>query len=263
MTADKTHRMTFDEVADLYDEVRPGYPDQLVEDVISLSGIPKGGHILEVGCGPGTATLPFARRGYKMLCLELGANLAALAERNLSVYSNVTVTNIAFEDWPVDRSSFDLVLSAEAWHWIPPEIGYARAAETLREGGALALIWIQQPVPDTPFYRALVALYEEIAPPPLLIGHPDPDGLIVKTVADINASGLFGEVAVHSYWWTAYYSAEQYVKLLNTYSMYRVLDAEVRQNLLDAVHHLIQAFGGTVERPYRGVLYLTHRATKA
>jgi hypothetical protein len=39
-------RATFDEAALLYDEVRPGYPEELFDDVVTLSGIPSGGRIL-------------------------------------------------------------------------------------------------------------------------------------------------------------------------------------------------------------------------
>src|SRR5215210_4042068 len=46
-------RTTFDEAASLYDEVRPGYPEDLFDDIISLSGIPARGRILEIGCGTG------------------------------------------------------------------------------------------------------------------------------------------------------------------------------------------------------------------
>lgn len=66
---------------------------------------------------------------------------------------------------------------------------------------------------------------------------------------------------VRTYNWTATYSAQQYLKLLNTYSMYRMLEAEVREPLLAAVYHLVQAFGGSVEIPYRVVLYVAQRQT--
>lgn len=49
-------RATFDRVASMYDESRPGYPETLVEDVVSLSGILPEGCILEIGCGTGKAT---------------------------------------------------------------------------------------------------------------------------------------------------------------------------------------------------------------
>jgi ubiquinone/menaquinone biosynthesis C-methylase UbiE len=55
-------RTTFDEAASLNDEVRPGYPEDLFDDVISLSGIPAGGRIMEIGCGTGQATVPVAKR---------------------------------------------------------------------------------------------------------------------------------------------------------------------------------------------------------
>jgi ubiquinone/menaquinone biosynthesis C-methylase UbiE len=46
-------RSTFDGAAALYDEVRPGYPEGLFDDIVSLSGVPSGGRVLEVGCGTG------------------------------------------------------------------------------------------------------------------------------------------------------------------------------------------------------------------
>ena len=36
-------RSTFDRAALLYDKVRPGYPEELFEDLVSLSGIPAAG----------------------------------------------------------------------------------------------------------------------------------------------------------------------------------------------------------------------------
>ena len=42
-------KTTFNTVASLYDEVRPGYPDEIVRDVLDLSEIDRSGKILEVG----------------------------------------------------------------------------------------------------------------------------------------------------------------------------------------------------------------------
>jgi len=36
-------QFTFDEIAELYDRVRPRYPEELVDDLVSLSGIPEAG----------------------------------------------------------------------------------------------------------------------------------------------------------------------------------------------------------------------------
>src|ERR687889_1191732 len=96
-------RTTFDEAAAIYDEVRPGYPEDLFDDVVSLSKIPARGRILEIGCGTGQATVPFARRGYHILCIELGENLAAVARRNLKGYPQAEVRVGAFEEWPMQE----------------------------------------------------------------------------------------------------------------------------------------------------------------
>src|SRR5215210_6934691 len=96
-------RTTFDSAASLYDEVRPGYPEDLFDDVVSLSRIPPAGRILEIGCGTGQATVPFARRGHHILCIELGENLAAVARRNLERYPLAEVRTEAFEEWPLQE----------------------------------------------------------------------------------------------------------------------------------------------------------------
>ena len=72
MSIDRSKRITFEQEADLYDEVQSGYPDELIEDILRLSGIPSDGSILEIGCGPGNATVSFAKRGYQILAIELG-----------------------------------------------------------------------------------------------------------------------------------------------------------------------------------------------
>ena len=51
MNDDLSRRTIFDRVAEDYDRVRPGYPEPLIRDIISLSGIPRNGRILEIGWG--------------------------------------------------------------------------------------------------------------------------------------------------------------------------------------------------------------------
>ena len=118
-------RATFDQVALLYDEARPGYPEALFDDVVSLSEMSSGGRILEIGCGTGQATVPFARRGYRILCIGLGENLASVARSKLAPYPQVEMRTGAFEDWPEERSAFDLAVSAEAFHWLNETPGSA------------------------------------------------------------------------------------------------------------------------------------------
>ena len=103
----------------------------------------------------GKATLPMARRGLRITCLEPGPNLAAEARRNLTGHGRVTIVEARFEDWPMAGSApFDLVFAANAWHWLDPAVRYRRAWQALRPGGHLAF-WNAVhvlPVDGDPFF---------------------------------------------------------------------------------------------------------------
>ena len=75
-------RQRFDEAAELYDRARPGYPPELVNDLCQLAEIGAGSRVLEIGPGTGQLTLPLATRGCAIVAVELGAALAAVAQRN-------------------------------------------------------------------------------------------------------------------------------------------------------------------------------------
>ena len=77
-------RTAFEAVAERYDEARPTYPEAFFDDLVELTGAPPGGRILEIGPGTGKATVALAGRGYALLGVELGPQLAEVARRNLA-----------------------------------------------------------------------------------------------------------------------------------------------------------------------------------
>jgi SAM-dependent methyltransferase len=258
-------RTTFDGVAALYDEARPGYPEALFDDVVALSGMPPGGRILEIGSGTGKATEPFARRGYRILCVELGENLAAVARRKLATYPKVEVVTGAFEDWPPEEDAFDLAVSAEAFHWIEGDAAYRKISSSLRPGGAIALFWNRHVQSDRSagFFEAVQEVYEREAPE---IAKPDGEEDVLLRPDEVSGraeglaeSALFGEVTVRRYPWEAEYDAASYLRLLGTYSNHISLDAAKRERLFRSISELIDTrFGGRVVKGYAAVLYLAH-----
>lgn len=46
-----------------------------------------------------------------------------------------------FEDWDPAGRGFDAVVAAQAWHWVNPVAGAAKAAAVLRPGARLAVFW--------------------------------------------------------------------------------------------------------------------------
>ena len=102
--------------------------------------------------------MPFAKRGYRILAIELGERLAELAAHNCRDYLGVEVVNIAFEDWELEERAFDLALSVDALHWIPPEVAYPKIASALKDTGSAVLAWRVPVDPGTDWSRAIPGL---------------------------------------------------------------------------------------------------------
>ena len=96
--------------------------------------------MLEIGCGTGQATVPLAERGYRVVAVEMGTDMAAVARRNLAAFDSVEVVTAVFERWPLPVEPFDVVFSATAFHWIDPAVRVAKSADALRLGGLLATV---------------------------------------------------------------------------------------------------------------------------
>ena len=195
-------RLIFDRASALYQRARPEYPDELIDHLIHVTDVRPGDRLLEIGCATGKATLPIARRGFGVTCLEPGPNLAAAARSNLAAYPGVTVVEARFEDWTTFQP-FDLVFGANAWHWLDAEVRYRRAWEALRPGGHLAF-WNAVhvlPVDGDPFFVDIQDVYEEIGeglPPGIDIPRP---GELADRRTELEASGLFEVIDIRHYDW--------------------------------------------------------------
>jgi trans-aconitate methyltransferase len=147
-------RTTFDSAAPLYQRARPEYPPELYDELVRLADLRAGDRLLEIGCASGKATVPLARRGFPITCVELGPALAAEARRNLAPFPDVRVVNAPFETWqPPAGDAFALVFAATAWRWLDPDVRYRKAWTLLRPGGHLAF-WDENLGEDVDVLRA-------------------------------------------------------------------------------------------------------------
>lgn len=126
--------LSFGSVARAYERFRPGYPDELVDQVLAYAGRPVG-TALEIGAGTGKATRAFAACGIAVTATEPDA--AMLAELRLHVPSTVQTVPKAFEDLGL-TSTYDLVFAAASLHWTDPAERWSRVASLLRPGGTFA-----------------------------------------------------------------------------------------------------------------------------
>jgi SAM-dependent methyltransferase len=245
-------RETFNQSAHVYDRIRPGYPDALIDDVIGLSGVPDQGRILEIGCGTGKATEPFALRGYWMDCLDIGSDLAAVAAAKFRRLDKVRIVVCAFEDWEPSEDKYDLVIAATSFHWVDPSVAYVKSAAVLKPTGALA-VFSNRPVRETEgFFSRVQDVYRACAPSISRAG-PKP-GRVQQEPAGLE---LFQKPIVRVYPWSMDYSAGQYIELLSTYSDHISLPVEERDALFAGIADLIDSeYGGSVRKHHEAVLVL-------
>jgi trans-aconitate methyltransferase len=190
------------------------------ETLVSRCGLRQDTAVFEIGAGTGTAT----RR-----LLDLGANpLVAiepdprLAEflRAKSPDQALRVMTSTFEDAVLDQGTFDLGLSATAFHWLEETSALAKIATLLRPGAWWVAVWNEfgdYSLPD-PFHDATHELLR--APIGPSAGERSiPYALDTEErMAALNRGGVFDLVEHKTSQWPLVLDADETVALYATYS---------------------------------------------
>ncbi len=258
-------RSVFDDVAEAYDRARPTYPAAVFDDLAALADLRPGARLVEIGCGPGKATLALAERGYAVTCIELGARMAALARRNLAAYPAVEVLNVPFEPWRPEVAGYDAVVAFTAFHWIDPDVRYARTADVLRPGGHLGVLETKHVAAEggDPFWLEVqddyVAAGAALEPSP-----PPRPGDVPDLGAEIDASGRFDVVGIRRHLWSIDYDVDAFLEVLDTHSRQRGLDPDVRADLYQRIERRVRARPQpSVRTTYLGTLNVARVRTTA
>ncbi len=241
-------RFTFDRVASLYDAARAGYPDELFSLIASF--VAPGASVLEVGCGTGKATVGLVAHGLKIVALDPGPSMIAQASANIGTDEDVRFVQSTFEAWRADTAAFDVIVAAQAWHWVPPEIGAAKAASLLKPEGVLAIFGNDWTLANPDLSAAVDAVYRRLAPElrdsPLGFWYRA-DGPLPLT---IDTSGLFRDLQYQSFPWSRTPDVESYLGMLRTLSNHQGLEPARLEVLMSALDGCVRSKGTTVELSY-------------
>ncbi|WP_033295937.1 class I SAM-dependent methyltransferase [Amycolatopsis jejuensis] len=233
---------------DRYDRARPRYPDGLVTAIVGGS---PGGEFLDVGCGTGIEGRQFRAAGCVVLGVEPDARMAEFARRG-----GFDVEVATFEEWDPSGRTFDALVSGQAWHWVDPVVGAAKAARVLRPGGRFAAFWhvfqppeeigealaaaIRRAIPDAPFDADYVKR-------PSLSGYQP---LLDKVADSLRDTGAFAEPEQWPYEWTQDYNRDQWLDLLATQGGLTAATPAQRDQVLAEVGAAIDALGGHLTTTY-------------
>jgi SAM-dependent methyltransferase len=238
-----------------YDQTRPRYPAALVERIVAAS---PGPDVLDVGCGTGIAARQFQAAGCRVLGVEPDARMADFARR-----TGIGVEVATFEAWDGAGRVFDAVVAGQAWHWVDPLAGAAKAAGVLRPGGLLAPFWhVFDPPPEVA--DAVAAVYQRLVPDspfnlPAGPAQADRNAMLFTTKAadGIRAAGGFGDPERWRYDWERSYTREEWLDQLATSGALTRLPPDKLAEVLEAVAVTLDAMASSI------TVHLTTVATVA
>ena len=238
--------------AERYHRARPSYPAALIDDLVQLGGR----RVLDVGCGTGKAGALFVARGCEVLGVEPDERMAAIARR-----SGLPVEIDTFERWDPAGRTFELVVSGQAWHWVDPRIGPAKAAGVLVPGGSLA-VFRNRPGHE-PFIRTrLDEVYRRVVPDlardSTVFGR---EGVsrTDEMIGAIDRSRRFEPATIRVYPWDATYTTEQYLDGLQTHSDHLLLASATLGRLLEGIRDVLDANGGCITIDFETTLICARR----
>ncbi len=226
-----------------------------------VAGSP-GPDVLDVGCGTGIAARQFQAAGCRVLGVEVDARMADLARR-----SGLDVEVAAFEAWEPAGRAFDAVVAGQAWHWVDPVAGAAKAAGALRPGGRLAMFWnVGQPPPE--LAEAFAAGYRRVMPdlPFTPWARPTSDAyavLCTKAADGIREVSAFGHPEQWRFDWQQPYRRDEWLDQLPTHGGHTTLLPAQLEEVLASAGAAIDAVGGSFTMRYATVVVTAARTDAA
>jgi SAM-dependent methyltransferase len=169
---------SFGGVADAYDRGRPSYPREAAAWLTSEQPLT----VLELGAGTGKLTEQLVALGHDVHATEPDPRMLAILEKN---HPGIRVSQAPAEEIPAGDSTYDVVVSGQAFHWFDPDRALPEIARVLKPRGRLSLVWNQRDerIPWVKRLGRIIGTQEHLT---------DPGELLAR-------STLFGEVEHESF----------------------------------------------------------------
>lgn len=250
-------RTIFEQVPEQFDKWRPRYCDELFKDLIAFANLDANSEVLEVGPGTGQATEPILKTGCSYKAIELGESFSEIMKNKFNSYKNFNIVNADFETYPFGNEQFDLVYSAAAFQWIPERIGYPKAYDILKSGGAFAMFMMRPDIrpgggyTDEPLFSQIQEVYAEYF-------RPETE---YKCNLNYDARDKYGFVNLErrEYLKTREYNADDYVSLIGTHSDHITLKEPNKTYFYEGIRKVILDSGNKITLYDKITMYLAKK----
>jgi ubiquinone/menaquinone biosynthesis C-methylase UbiE len=147
----------FQSAVPYYERYRLGYPERLITRVAALLGLKSGDAVLDLGCGPGSLAVPFARMGLRVTAADPEPEMLAAAE------AAATAAGIALTLWQggsydltAEMGPYRMVSIGRAFHWMDRLATLAMLDRIVAAGGAVVFFHDAHPVlPENQWFKVL------------------------------------------------------------------------------------------------------------
>ena len=234
---------SFEDVAELYERVRPSYPEAAVDWLAERLGIDATSTVLDLGAGTGKLTRAFLSRARRVIAVEPGPEMLAQLQR--AVPQAEALLGPA-EAIPLDDASVDAVVCGQSFHWFRTEEALREIDRVLRPGCGLGLIWNMRD-PDDPLQQEITDLLDPFVP----ADRATDEGV------EVFVRRTFDDVEMHVVPFAEELDTHAVVARIESISFVAAAPEEKRNELLGAVRARVDDRGGRVPFGYRTESYVT------
>jgi ubiquinone/menaquinone biosynthesis C-methylase UbiE len=236
---------SFEEVAEIYERARPGYPSDAVAWFAERLGLHAGRTVLDLGAGTGKLTRALVDAGARVIAVEPGDAMRAVLERELP---NVEAHRGSAESIPLPDDAVDVITVGQAFHWFRHDEAVPEMHRVLRPGGGVGLIWNARD--DLP--EEIVELVERFVPP----DRPGPEDW-PHLLAE---NGLFGPLEERTFPFSQRLDADGLVERMCSISFVAAAPPEDRRRVDAELRAVVARLGGTVDFSYVTRAYVSFAA---
>ena len=238
-----------------YQKARRDHPPRLIEDIIQITHLTSRANTLDVGCGTGKSTFPFAQRGFSIMGIDPSKEMLTVAQENSKALSNICYLQGKFEEIILPEKSFDIITFGQSIHWIEPEKVYQRAHTLLKKEGHIVIYFSLYNWRLSPLLKKIEKIFfQECESFPY-----DLDNTKEKTIQHLEKSNLFKKRFIKKYKEQDTLTKNQLISLISSFSWVSSLSEEKKKEVFLKIDKINEGHQEPIQIQSEYTLIIAHQ----